>query len=290
MLKSIIFDLDGTLWQTSDSYLYAYRKLCEFYNVTDRFSDEDILSCLGVKLDVFLPKLFPNVIDQRELAIRAMRYSIEYLLDNPDSCCYRGVAQMLEALSKKHSIYIVSNCLDAYVETFLKISDTANFIKGYYTLQSGEKQEHIKKIVALNEGKALLVGDSDDDRTAIENNFEVLFCYAAYGYKSCSSYAYKIDEPMQLIGVVDKIEEKERQLTGKPYCVISNCDNQLTLMRNSDGSEYFGFVRCVDEGFDAVVKELVAHSKGNFLLGPINGNTFYNYLLRSDNYKKCCRL
>ena len=137
MLKSIIFDLDGTLWQTSDSYVYAYHKLCEFYNISDVVPDEVILSCLGVKLDNFLPKLFPNVEDQRELAFRAMGYSIEYLLSNPEGCCYDGVTRMMEALSKRYDIYIVSNCLDAYVETFLKISGTAHCIRCFYTIQSG---------------------------------------------------------------------------------------------------------------------------------------------------------
>ncbi len=284
MLKNIIFDLDGTLWQTSDSYVYAYHKLCEFYNISDTVSDEMIRCCLGVKLDRFLPKLFPNVEDRRELTFRAMGYSIEYLLNNPESCCYDGVTQMLETLSKKYSIFIVSNCLDAYVETFLKISGTAHCISGFYTIQSGEKQEHIKRIAALSEGSSLLVGDSDDDRSAIEDNFGVLFCYAAYGYKECSSYAYKIDKPIELIDVAERIEEKERQLIGKPYRVISCGDNQLTLIRNADGTEYFGFVRCVDEGFDNVVKELIAESKGSSLLGPINGNTFYNYRFAIDNF------
>jgi len=284
MLKNIIFDLDGTLWQTSDSYIYAYRKLCEFYNISDIVPDEVILSCLGVKLDRFLPKLFPNVEDQRELAFRAMGYSIEYLLSNSEGCCYDGVEQMLEALSKKYSIYIVSNCLDAYVETFMKISGTEEYIRDFYTIQSGQKSEHVKKIAAMSDGKTLLVGDSDDDRLAIDDPFGVLFCYAAYGYKECSSYAYKIDKPLDVLAVAEQIDEKERQLAGKDYCVISQGDNQVTLIRNSDGTEYFGFVSCTDEGFDSVVKELIAVSKGTSLIGPINSNTFYSYRFAIDNF------
>ena len=42
MLKNIVFDLDGTLWQTEKSYIYAYHKLCDFYNIKEKFSDEII--------------------------------------------------------------------------------------------------------------------------------------------------------------------------------------------------------------------------------------------------------
>ncbi len=284
MLKNVIFDLDGTLWQTSDSYIYAYHKLCEFYNVSDKVSDEMILSCLGVKLDKFLPELFPAVKNQKELAFRAMGYSIEYLMQNPENCCYEGVSQTLKALSGKYDLYIVSNCLDAYVEAFLKISQTESYIKGFYTIQSGEKQEHIKKITSSSEGKTLLVGDSDDDYSSIENHFKVLFCYASYGYKECSHYAYKIKASIELLEVALQIEEKEKQLEGKPYRVISFKDNQLTLIKNEDGSEYFGFVHSVDRGFDNVVKELINQKSGESLIGPINGNTFYNYRFAIDNF------
>ena len=44
MLKNIVFDLDGTLWQTEKSYIYAYHKLCDFYNIKEKFSDEIIKS------------------------------------------------------------------------------------------------------------------------------------------------------------------------------------------------------------------------------------------------------
>ena len=283
MLKTIIFDLDGTLWQTTESYPYAYRRLCEFYGLPVTFSDDEIRACLGVKLDQFLPKLFPTVEDQRALAYRAMGYSIEYLTKNPEGCCYEGVRDVLETLSRSYRIYIVSNCLDAYVETFLRFSGTGDLISGYYTIESGEKREHIERIAKENGGKALFVGDSDDDFLSVRDCESVLFCYASYGYKDCDSYAYRIDRLTDLPRVVGELSVKERQLRGKSYRVLSRGENQITLIKNSEESYYFGFLRYSDdEGFDCVVKEAVALCGERELIGPMDGNTFYPYRLSTD--------
>ena len=56
-IKRIIFDLDGTLWQTRSSYVYAYQKLCEQYNIKLSSYDE-VLKYMGVKVDILLKELF----------------------------------------------------------------------------------------------------------------------------------------------------------------------------------------------------------------------------------------
>ena len=78
MIKNIVFDLDGTLWQTRDSYIYAYRKLCEKYHKTPLNGFSEVLKYMGVKVDVLLKDLFPEIIDQRELIREALLFSIEF--------------------------------------------------------------------------------------------------------------------------------------------------------------------------------------------------------------------
>ena len=78
MLENIVFDLDGTLWQTGDSYVYAYHKLCSLYNINEKVSDEVVKSYLGVKLDKLLCDLFPSVQDKTTLAKEAVQFSIDY--------------------------------------------------------------------------------------------------------------------------------------------------------------------------------------------------------------------
>ena len=78
MLKNVVFDLDGTLWQTTDSYVYAYHKLCDFYGLKEKVVDDVVKTYLGVRLDKLLNELLPTVEDKHTLAYRALGFSVEY--------------------------------------------------------------------------------------------------------------------------------------------------------------------------------------------------------------------
>lgn len=283
MIKAIVFDLDGTLWHTGESYIYAYHKLCDLYGVTERLSDSVIEDCLGVKIDQVLLKLFPHVEDRELLTYRALTFAAEYLLMHPDDSCFENVSLLLCKLAETYKVYIVSNCLRGYADTFVRISATAQYISGIYTIEDGEKTEHLRKIAAAVDGKLLLVGDSNDDLEALTDPYNQYFCYARYGYKPCDQYDYAISAPMELLDVLEKIRIKERQIGNQPYRMFSRGDNQITLIRKDERTSYFGYVNYADEDFDQVVKQLKENSSGR-LIGPINANTYYPYRFAADNY------
>lgn len=285
MCKVIAFDLDGTLWQTAKSYVYAYGKLCERYGIAPSATDTDVTAFLGVKLDKLLPALFPDIQELDALAYHAVAYSIEYLRAHPDDCCFEGVAELIRALSRDYDLYIVSNCPLAYAQAFEEISGTQGCFKGFYTVEMGEKSERLARLIAGSEGKVLFVGDSHSDYLSIPDHYAVEFCYAAYGYTDCNEYSYRIQKPLDLLDVMRQLQIKQRQLANKTWRTFSQGENQVTLMYHPDGAAYFGFVKCADrQGFDAAVKKMLDAVQGTPLLGPINGNTFYSYRLAVDHF------
>ena len=283
MLNAIVFDMDGTLWQTGASYIYAYHKLCDYFGTAHLLSDEAITRCLGQKLEQALAYLFPGREFTHEDGVQAVQFSAEYLYAHPDDCCFPGVQDLLRQLSRDYAVYIVSNCPRAYADAFLQISGTREDIRRVYTIEDGSKQENVAKIASQTDGKLLFVGDSTDDLDALTDPYTQYFCYARYGYKPCNRYDYAINALTELPGVIEKLNIKERQAGGAPYRVISRGDNQLTLIQKDDDTAYFGFVHYADREFDAVVQELKA-SCTKRLLGPINFNTYYPYRFAIDHF------
>ncbi|MBR2891822.1 MAG: HAD family hydrolase [Bacilli bacterium] len=285
MIKNVIFDLDGTLWQTKQSYIYAYEKLCEKYNKTPIKGFEEVINYMGVKVDILLRDLFPEIVDQSNIINEALNYSIEYIMKYPEGTCFPDVYSTLKGLSENYNIYIISNCLKEYVETFMNISNTSSFIKGFYTIEKGEKADHLKNITNNFTEKSLFVGDDIEDYNQISDHSCVYFVYASYGYKDCDEYDYKINCLEELSTVLQKIIRKERILSNYRYEIISSNDTNLTLIEKEYGLCYFGFIETysIDDLYK-VINKLVIKSKGKKLVGPIDGNTFYNYRFAINNF------
>lgn len=264
-------------------YIYSYNKVCDYYGITERLSDKKVSDSLGIKLDELLPILFPWANLDFAVAELALKFSIEYILSHPDECCFERINEVFQQLSKHYELYLVSNCPRPYADTFLQISGITNLINCVYTIEDGLKQENIKKIAKNSTGKLLFVGDSDDDYEALTDHYNQYFCFAKYGYKTCYHYDFAINNPKELIGVVEQLNIKERQSKGTPYRTFSYGENQLTLIEKSDTVAYFGFVNYADENFDNIIKELKAYSNKK-IIGPIDFNTFYSYRFAIDNF------
>ena len=279
MIDNIIFDLDGTLWQTRDSYLFAYKQACDIYKKNETIDYKEVLNFLGIKLDVLIDSLFSNVKNKEILEKETVYCATEYLKNNSTDCIYDGVTALLEKLSKHYNIFVVSNAPALFVETFLEISKCKKFIKKYYTIEDGTKTENLLKIKSDN--KILFVGDAEDDYKSIVDHKKVIFCYAKYGYKQCSSYDYYIDAPLDLFGVLKDIEVNHKMINGFNYEIISSHDSKATVMYKIKYN-YFGFVELTNTKDDLILVNKL--KKINNLIGPFNGNTWYGYRYQINEF------
>ncbi|MDB5109201.1 MAG: gph [Mucilaginibacter sp.] len=183
---SIIFDLDGTLWDSTGNVAKAWQKAKEQVDyVTDDFSQQTIRSITGMTYKAIFEKLVPYLTEEKRNEFKALaaKYELE-ILHNEGGELYPELEETLKYLLTKYKLYIVSNCQNGYIEVFFKISGMNHYFSGHqcYGTKSQPKAENIKDIINDHNLKApVYVGDTMGDYDAA-TKAGVPFIFAAYGF------------------------------------------------------------------------------------------------------------
>jgi phosphoglycolate phosphatase len=160
-MKKVIFDLDGTLYQTHISVLQGMKDTLKEFQLPPLVNDE-IIWTIGKSFDQFILKLLPETI-----SFDAFRQRLRYHEYNAVRDCgklYPGVMEMLGKL-KKHNyiLYICSNGSEEYLELVLQSTGIKHlFTEVISTKHTVSKSDAIKKIVTRDDC-AVMVGDTSTD-------------------------------------------------------------------------------------------------------------------------------
>ena len=182
----IIFDLDGTLWDSSEEVLISWSHvLAQLPDIEKIPTKEDLEGVMGLGADDLTLKLFPGLGFERRMEIfnTCAAYENDYLAEH-GAKLYPHLMETLEKLSAKHPLFIVSNCGDGYIQTFLKAHGATPYIKDFECIgRTGKpKSENIKLIVERNGLKnPVYVGDTQWDCDAA-TAAGVPFIFASYGF------------------------------------------------------------------------------------------------------------
>lgn len=197
-LEAIIFDLDGTLWSTVDC---CVRTLANIKNrhkdITKDINEDTVIKCMGYTFDEIVDEYY-GYLDYSKAVI----YTKEALDENVGNLLkyggnlYPDLEITIKNLSKKYKLFIVSNCVEGYIESFLKRNDLVDYFDDYECNGKTklEKGQNIKLIMDRNNIKnAIYVGDTIKDKDAADFS-HIPFIYASYGFGNIDVYDYKLDK------------------------------------------------------------------------------------------------
>ena len=130
-IDSLIFDLDGTLWDSSEGIVATWALVLEHYpEIHKKVTAEELASNFGLPLDQIARNMFPE--QTEALRMRLMDECCEqeniYLAEH-GGLLYPKLEETLQKLSEKYPLFIVSNCQDGYIQSFYSGNHTAKYFK-----------------------------------------------------------------------------------------------------------------------------------------------------------------
>ena len=121
-MEAIIFDVDGTLWDSTKEVAVAWNDALEKETkVKRRVTQEELKKEFGKPLEEIMADLFVELTkeEQLELSKVLFRHQNKWMETAPCKV-YEGVPEVLRQLARTYKICIVSNCQEGYIEAFLK--------------------------------------------------------------------------------------------------------------------------------------------------------------------------
>lgn len=190
MNYGIIFDLDGTLWDSSEQVAGAWSVILSRRSEMDKrvrslVTGEDMRGYMGKTMEVIAALMLPDTDEKTRLEImdECGEYENEYLSGHGGKL-YPDLERELDRLSKSFKLFIVSNCQSGYIETFLEYHKLGKYFADF-ECPGGTglaKAENIRIIMERNSlDRAVYVGDTQGDLDA-SDSAGVPFIHAAYGF------------------------------------------------------------------------------------------------------------
>ena len=195
MKKGILFDLDGTLWDSSAEVVEAWNiYISEHTDRPERFTVDDAHRFMGRTLDEIAVMAFPDLPPAEGLSIckGCVGTELEFLKDRK-ARIFPNERGIMKTLSERYTLGIVSNCQDGYIQLYLAQCGFADLFSDFECVgRTGKsKGENIGLVLerqGIDTNNCIYVGDTQGDCNAARSA-GVTFVHAAYGFGSVDGCA-----------------------------------------------------------------------------------------------------
>ena len=202
--ESLIFDIDGTLWDSRALVAEGYNIQLKKEGLEHLYVNADIfLTLFGKVMTEIADVIFESVPVPERYALmeRCMDTENRYLYENECNIGYPGVKETVAQLAKKYRLFIVSNSQQGYPELCMDKLGLTPYIQGHLCFgdTGTSKGKTIRKLMELHGIESCAyIGDTQGDYEATVEA-EVPFIWAAYGFGVPDGYAKKIDSFEELL-------------------------------------------------------------------------------------------
>ena len=211
MFDGLLFDLDGTLWDSVDAICASWnRTLAELApEYAGTVTREKLLPCMGMLLPDILGRLAPDLGRKRAVPLleKLLEEENRYLAAHGGTL-YPQVPETLAELAGKYPLFIVSNCQAGYIEAFFQTHGLGKFFTDYENPgRTGLDKAGNIALVAERNGlkRPLYIGDTQGDYNS-SAKAGVPFLHAAYGFGTVDAPVPAVERFADIPGAVAALE------------------------------------------------------------------------------------
>lgn len=205
LADGILFDLDGTLWDSVEEILFTWnRTIARNAQIRPPITRAELEGLMGLPMDEIARRLFPDQSNETWKALMdACAEEENAYLSIHGGRLYEGVQETLKQLARQYKLCIVSNCQKGYIEAFLKAHKLDEVFVDHLSFgDTGLTKGENNRIVIQRNGfrRPVYVGDTQGDRqSALDAGIPFVFC--RYGFGTVDDCDQEISEFSELLKV-----------------------------------------------------------------------------------------
>ena len=188
-MKTVVFDLDGTILDTLQDLKNAVNHGLNFYNLPEK-DLEFVRKAIGNGTTVLIQRCTPSSLNDNERLAVFNEFKAYYLAHYADyTKPYPGIKELLEKLHNKVRLAVVSNKDNDLTNKIIKkeFGNLFDIIQGSYLDHPKKPDPYlINKIIKennINKEECLYVGDTNVDKESA-TNAGLPYLLVNYGYRT----------------------------------------------------------------------------------------------------------
>jgi len=193
---SLIFDMDGTLWDAVDTYAASWNIVFRELGIDKTIDRNELAKMVGWEGKKVHAAIMPDFDVEKRDAIYARVVELRHeLLPKNGGILYEGVKEGLQLLSGKYQLYIVSNCGKGLIQLFMdwagineyiidEIAYCTNYMPKYHNIRLLIERHSLQSPVYVGDTE----GDGEQSRLA-----GVPFVFVSYGFGETDDHDLRFD-------------------------------------------------------------------------------------------------
>ena len=117
---SLIFDMDGTLWDAVDTYAESWNLIFKELGIDRSIKREQLAKMVGWEGKKVISTLMPDFDDEKRQEIyNLVNEKRRSMIPEYGGILYDGVKEGLQQLASKYPLFILSNCAKGIIRLFI---------------------------------------------------------------------------------------------------------------------------------------------------------------------------